>query len=129
MSLRDQIRAAKDIEHQLVEVPEWDVVVEMRTPTVRARGEMISEFMKDNGTIDYVRMYPSLVIACAYDPETGDKAFTLEDLDWLAEKSAKALERLGEVAVELSGMEKAAERLDAGKDASTPTPNSRTPSG
>lgn len=126
MGLRDQIRDAKDIESRIVEVPEWGVKVELRTPTVRTRGEMISEFMKDDGKIDYVRMYPSLVVATAYDPDTGERLFSLDDIEWLEEKSAKALEHLGEVAVELSGMEKAAERLDAGKDASTPILNSLT---
>lgn len=128
MGLRDQIRSANDIESRIIDVPEWDVKVEMRTPTVRTRGEMISEFMKDDGAIDYVRMYPSLVVATAYDPETGERLFGIEDIEWLEGKSAKALERLGEVAVELAGMEKAAERLESGKDGSTPTRNSSTSS-
>lgn len=115
MNLRERIFAAKDIESRMVSVPEWDAVVELRTPTVLRRGEMIAEFMRDDGKIDYVRMYPALVVATAYDPETGEQLFTLEDISALSEKSAKALERLGEVAVELAGMEKAADRLEEGK--------------
>lgn len=129
MNLRDKILAAKDIESQMVEVPEWDVTVEMRTPTVRTRGELIAEYMGDDAEIDYVRMYPALLVATAHDPETGDPLFTAADIDALAEKSAAAVERLGEVAVKMSGMEDAAKRIDAGKADSKRTRNGSTRSG
>ena len=128
--LRDKILQFDDIEVETVTVPEWGgVTVELRTPTVQARGELISQFMKDTGKIDYVRMYPALVVATSYDPETGEQLFTNDDVDALTLKSSKAMERLGEVAIKLSGLENAAERIDAGKDASTPILNSLTDSG
>ncbi len=113
-TLRDKILAADDIEARQVEVPEWGVTVEIRTPTVRRRGELMAEFMQD-GELDYVKLYPALVVATAYDPDSGEQLFTIADMDALAEKSAKALETLGEVAVELAGMTNAAQKLDAGK--------------
>lgn len=127
-SLREQILEYNDIEVRSVPVPEWGgLVLEMRTPTVEARGQLISQFISEGtGKIDYVRMYPSLVVATAYVPGTEDRIFTLEDITALQKKSAKALERLGAIAVELSGLEKPEERIEAGKDDSTPILNSLT---
>lgn len=128
MSIRDTIQAADDIEKRLIEVPEWDVTIEMRSPTVAARGAAMSEYM--NGTkVDYARMYPSLVIQCAYDPEDGSKLFTVADIEWLGEKSAAAMERLGDVALELSGLKDAVARVEAGKDDSNGNPNDDTNTG
>lgn len=120
--IRDKIKAAKDIEIEQVYVPAWDVTVEMRTPTVGARGDAMAEYMVD-GEIDYVRMYPSLVIQCAYDPEDGTKLFTFDDIPWLSDKSAAALEVLGSKAIDLAGLRDAVTRIEAGKVGSTTTPS------
>lgn len=127
--LRDQILAFDDIETRVVEVPEWGgVKVEIRTPSVAARGELIAQFIRDDSKIDYVRMYPALVVATSHDPDTGERLFTNDDIEALKEKSSKAMERIGEVAIELSGMQNAAERIEAGKADSSQIPNGDTPS-
>lgn len=127
-SLREQILDYEDIEIRTVSVPEWgDLKIDMRTPTVEARGELISQFIdRGTGKIDYVLMYPSLVVATAYVPGTEERIFTMSDVEALKKKSAKALERLGAIAVSLSGLEDAEERVEVGKDASTPILNSLT---
>lgn len=129
MSLRDTILAYDDIVREPVTVPEWGgMVIEMRTPTVSERGILISQFMKGD-EVDYEAMYPALVVNTAYDPTTGEKIFTADDIEPLKKKSSAAMERLGNVATRLSGMENAAKRMAEGKDDSTPTLNSGTPSG
>jgi hypothetical protein len=131
MGLRDTILNADDIESRTVDVPEWGVKLELRTPTVRARGEIISAFMRQDGeaagTVDVTNMNPVLVVMTAHDPETGELVFTRDDVDTLMEKSAAVMERLGEIALELAGLENAAERMAAGKDGSPLTRNSDTP--
>lgn len=129
MNIRDQIRQADDIETRLVEVPEWGVTIELRTPTVAARGAALADYIDENGLVDRARAYPSLVISCAYDPEDGSLLFTPADIGWLGEKSSAALERLGAVAVELSGLKNVEERIKAGKADSKPTSNGATSTG
>jgi hypothetical protein len=127
MGIRDTILAAQDIEQRVVDVPEWGVKLELRTPTVKERGELITKFMRDEGTLDVVAMNPLLVVMCAHDPETGERVFGPDDVDMLFDKSAAVMERLGEIALELSGLQNAAERMAEGKDDSTSTPNTDTP--
>ena len=128
MNLRDKILNAYDIEHRLVDVPEWGVKVELRTPSVRQRGELIASFMGADGELDYVKMYPSLVIATAFDPKTGEPIFTPDDFEALTTKSGKAMETLGSVAVEIAGLDQAAKRVAEGKDDSSPTLSTGTSS-
>jgi len=119
-TLREAILNADDLESRTVEVPEWNnLVVELRSPSVERRGEMMTEYMKD-GAIDFVRLYPALIVATAFDPETGEPVFTNGDIELLTKKSAKAMERLGAIASELSGMTNVQERVDEGKDSSSP---------
>jgi hypothetical protein len=128
MGIRDKVFAANDIESRVVDVPEWDVKLELRTPTVLERGELIAKFMREEGTLDVVAMNPLLVVMCTHDPDTGDRVFTADDIDGLLGKSAAVMERLGEICLELSGLQNAAERLTEGKDVMTSTPNSATSS-
>lgn len=118
-TLREAILNADDLESRTVEVPEWGVTVELRSPSVERRGEMMTEYMTD-GAIDFVRLYPALIVATAFDPESGDALFTNGDIPLLAKKSAKAMERLGAIASELSGMTNVQDRVDEGKDSSLP---------
>jgi hypothetical protein len=44
------------------------------------------------------------VAAASFDPETGDQIFTIDDIPWLKEKSAKAIERISSIASRLAGI-------------------------
>jgi hypothetical protein len=124
--MRDLIFGSDDLVSELVDVPEWGVTIELRTPTVARRGELISEFISENGKIDYVRMYPALVVSTACVPGTEEPLFSREDIEALANKSSLAMERLGKVAVQLSGLDDAAEKVEVGKESLTPILNSLT---
>ena len=126
-TLREQIKEADDIKSEIVTVPEWgDVKIEMRTPTVGRRAELTQEYVSD-GEIDFERMFPALVVASAYDPETGELLFTIEDIDWLVNKSSAALERLGRVASTLAGLREGDAAVEAGKDVSSSITSDGTP--
>lgn len=118
MSIRDQIIASSDIETELVEVPAWGVTVEVRSMDGRTRLNMMSTVTDTNGEIEMTKLYPDIIIACAHDPETGERVFDENDRDLLLSKSAGALELVASASMRVSGM--AAASLDeAGKDSSS----------
>lgn len=124
VSLRDRILNAPDIQHEVVTVPEWGVDVQVRSMSARERADMFQE-AATGGELDFVKLFPSLVIACTYDPATGEKLFTAADLDRLLEKSGSALELVATAAMRVSGMDKDA-AARAGKDSSSATAPSTT---
>lgn len=104
MSLRDRILAADDIGRESVEVPQWGVTVEVRTMSAGQRSRMIASCSNPDGTIDLDRLYPMLIVATVFDPETGAPVFDENDLAVLQEKSASAIEFVALKAMRLSGM-------------------------
>lgn len=104
MSLRDRILASNDIESSTIHVPQWDLDIELRTLSAADRAKLIASCMTAEGTVDVQKMYPSLIIACVYDPETKGRVFSEEDMDAIADKSASAIEFVAQKAMEMSGM-------------------------
>ena len=103
MSLRDQILACKDIQSEVVEVPQWGVTVEVRGMTARQRALVLQESVDAKGAVNLQKLYPQLVVMSTYDPETSEPVFLSGDFDAVAEKSGAALEVIAQVAMRLSG--------------------------
>ncbi len=116
-SMRERILALDDVESELVDLPVWGVKLEVRSMTGTERAAMLERFIDDRGEMNVRDLYPSLVIASVFDPETGDKVFGPDDHDALNEKNAAALERLAQAAMRLSGISQEAQE-DLGKDSS-----------
>ena len=117
-SLLETIRNADDTEKLLVEVPEWGgVKVELRSMSAAARMKLLKDAGALDGETDAAKMYPSMIIATAFDPDTGERLFSPDDESWLMEKSMTALDRLGTAAMQVSGL--APEAVEAGKDGSS----------
>jgi len=114
VSLRDKILEASDIATEMVEVPEWDVTIEMRGMSGADRAR-IFEAVSDNGDVKASLLFAETVIATAYDPETGAPIFDSNDVTALMQKSAQAIDRLAKVGLRLSGMEGEASTDAAGK--------------
>ena len=110
VDIRAKIAGAQDIKKEMVTVEEWDnVEIEVRTLTGKERAVMMNSAIDTNtGTVDFVKMYPELIIAGSYDPESGDKLFSEGDRDFLNAKSGAAIEKLAAVILRLSGMDKGA---------------------
>lgn len=108
MSLRDQILATDDIQKTIVVVPEWnDLKVEVRGMTGADRTAILSSAINPTtGQVDFRVMYPDIVIATCFDPETGERIFSDNDRDALLSKSATALDRLAEVGMSVGGLTK-----------------------
>jgi hypothetical protein len=105
MSLRDQILAKNDIRKKIVNVPEWGIDVEVRGMTGADRTTILENAVNpETGSVDLKVMYPAIVIASCYDPETGEKIFTPEDKDLLLSKSATALDLLAQEGMQVGGM-------------------------
>jgi len=104
--LREKILNAKDQRKEKVYIEEWDVEIEVRSMTGKERAEIIRKSVdKDkDGQVDVTLLTVNSVIACCYDPTTGEKVFEPTDRDILLTKNAGALEKLAEVALELSGL-------------------------
>lgn len=119
MSLRDQILAVKDIATESVKVPEWGLTVEVRGMTAAERTRIMNLAMKDGGDLDLQMVYPEIVIATAFDPETGMQVFDPSDRDALLGKAATAVDRIALAGMRLSGFTKEAAD-EAGKDSSEP---------
>lgn len=118
MSLRDKILNADDIESELIEVPTWDVTVEVRSMDARSRTRLIKMASNEQGMVDMEVIYPEMVMLCCYDPETGERIFGEEDRDALMSKSSVPVELLALAAMRVSGMNSTAVD-DSGKDFST----------
>jgi hypothetical protein len=117
MSLRDKICNAQDIEKELVAVPQWDATIEVRSMSAKARARLLKFAVQADGKMDFEKLYPAILIACCYDPESGDPVFTDGDEAMLNSKSAGPVETIAQVGMRMSGLAQGA--LDEGKDASS----------
>ena len=101
MSLRDTILTATDIDEREVTVPEWgNITLLLKGMTGKQRIQLVE---KASNT-QKVYMYSDILIAVAYDPDTGDLVFDAADREALSEKAGGVLERLAQIAMELSGV-------------------------
>lgn len=120
MSIKNKIRSAKDIDRELVSVPEWDVEIEVRSMTVRQRAAFLAanQDHSEDGPARIEAVYGQILVTCCIDPETGDAVFDEDDLSWLmTEKSGSVIDRLVTRCLEASGLkEKAVD--EAGKSSS-----------
>jgi len=117
VSIRDQILAKQDIPSEMVDVPEWGVKVEVRGMTGAERTRIMDKATQNAGDVNLQFVYPEIVIATAFDPETGEQVFKPSDRDALLAKSATALDRIAAVGMRLSGFT-AESADDMGKDSS-----------
>ena len=112
----EDVLAVQDISREMVDVPEWGFTFEVRSMTAAERTH-IMEMAQKAGQVDLSLVYPEIIIATTFNPETGEKVFTSEHSEALMAKNAAALDRLAKVGLRLSGMtEEAADA--AGKDSS-----------
>lgn len=118
MNLRDKILAANDIPSQLVRIDEWDVDLMVKGMSAGDRISLMQgAFDQATGQVNMAAVYPDVVVACVFDPETNDPIFTNADKTAILAKSSAAVEKIADVGLRLSGIGK--EESDAaGKDSS-----------
>jgi hypothetical protein len=105
---RDQIQNASDVQRERVPVPEWGGDVLVQGLSAKDRDDYEATILRMNGTdakVNLANARVKLVVRTVID-EAGNKIFSAEDVNWLAQKSAAAIERVYAVASRLSGISK-----------------------
>jgi hypothetical protein len=113
VSIRDQILSSVDVQSEIVHIPEWGVDVEVRGMAAAERIAMYDAIataqQSGKAAAQVAVMWPTLVIGCTYDPETGQQVFTNDDWTALAQKSGAAVDRIATTAMRLSGISEGSE--------------------
>jgi len=113
---------ADDLTTELVEVPEWEVSLTVRTMTGSERDvfeDSISQ-ATNNGRVDLRGLKVKLVALTVLD-DNGDRLFDDADLPALNKKSASAIDRIFQVAQRLNGLtDKDAKELAGNSDGGQP---------
>lgn len=109
------ILACDDATFRDEDVPQWGGTVRVRALTGKERDafEASNREIREDGTLVYLpdNMRAKLVGRSLINPETGERLFTDQQINALGDKNAAVLNRIYEVAAELSGL-----TGDAGKD-------------
>ena len=106
MSVKDKIRAAKDFKSEVVDCPEWDMQIEVRTMRGVDRARMLKSSSNDKGEVVGEMFQAYLIAISSYDPATGERIFSEDDVEWIQEKSVDVLDRISEVAMRINGLDK-----------------------
>jgi len=138
-TLKDKIKAAQDLITRSRPIPEWDVDVELRSPTVGTRRDIVKRYTTTNADgdteVDLVEMQFALMLAMVFEPgaEVGATLFDDVDTEWLVDKNGDVVWTLAQECMELAGFvggdatESAEEaQIDAGKASSSETAPSET---
>ena len=105
VSVKDKIRQASDRAKESVEVPEWDVTIEVRSMSAKQRARFAT--LIDSGVAgDRVEgLWTNILTSCCFDPETGEALFDVSDMEWLLEeKSGAVIDRIVAACLEVSGL-------------------------
>jgi hypothetical protein len=114
--LRSKILSSDDLPEVAMYVKLWDVNIIVRGMSAGGRGALMDKAMdKMTKELDFGKLYPLLLVATVYDPDTDQKIFTLSDVGPLLEKSGAAMEEIAQVAMKLSGFD-TEETEELGKD-------------
>jgi len=106
MLTREQILKKADTQIKIVKVPEWGGDVRVRGMTGEERDAFegsITTIKEGKSEVDTKNIRAKLVIQCVID-EKGERIFDMKDVLALGKKSAKALQRIFEVAGDLCGL-------------------------
>jgi len=103
---REDILAADDIVTEAVEVPEWGGTVLVRGMSGKQRDIFDAGWIKDTEDSRKVNItnFRARLCAATVVNEAGKYIFTPKDVSDLAKKSATALQKVFDVAVELCGL-------------------------
>jgi hypothetical protein len=118
--IRSRIRKVRPYSKVDVDIPEWDITVEVRSMSLGDRNDIAALMATDGGESDTKKFYPGVIIACTYDAN-GDKVFTDDDIAWVTSLDAHILDKIAIPAMKLNGFVE--EKVDeaAGKSDGTET--------
>lgn len=109
---KEAILAADDLPRELVNVPEWGGDVFVRTMTGTDRDAFEASLIGKEGRMENVR---ARLVSLALCNEAGERMFDDAEIAALGKKSARALDRVFNVAQRLNGI--GTEQVEAAKKA------------
>jgi hypothetical protein len=127
---KEQILAAKDLQYEDIDVPEWGGTVRVRVMTGSERDSFEQSIMKSEGreiVRDMANMRAKLLVRTICD-ENNKRIFTDKEINLLGEKSASGLEKVFELAQRLNklgatSVEDAEKNLEGGVSDSSISPS------
>lgn len=78
-------------------------VVQVRPLKLTARTKLVKACSTESGEVDTEKLIPHLVIACTFDPATGQPIFTAGDFEAIEQLPAVEVDPLWGAAAELNG--------------------------
>ena len=105
---KKQILEANDIEIKVVNIPEWGGKVNVKALTGTERDKFEASIVSVRGKSQHVNMQnirAKLCSLCIVD-ENGERLFSDAEIGQLGKKSAKPLDRIFDIASEMSGITK-----------------------
>lgn len=137
MNIKDKIREADDLLRLEYPIAEWDVTLELRSPSVQTRRDIVSRYTSTNeatgiAEVDLVEMQFALILAMAYEPGATEPLFDEDDMEWLREKNGEVVWGLAEACMKMTGLstseddQPGLEQIEAGKESSSETETSET---
>ncbi len=109
MLTRDAILKANDIQQEVVEVPEWGGSVIVQGMTGQERDLFEKSIVQDDKdgenkrTVNYEYFRAKLLVYTVRN-EDGTRMFDEADVEALGAKSGRAIQRIADVALKLSGL-------------------------
>jgi len=104
MSIRDTILKAGQ-RSELVDVPFWDVKIEMRGQTVQQQYAILDKVRDADGEIDGMQLALETILACSYEPDTDDLVFDPADKDSLSSADSQSFNVLLRAANRAAGFD------------------------
>ncbi len=111
MNLKESIRAADDLPREPVDIPEWKdgagkpIKVWVRPMMADERDSYEAELLRaqKEGAAGVSNVRGRYLARCTLD-EQGARVFEDGDAEWIGQKSARAVERIFDVIIKLSGL-------------------------
>mgnify|MGYP001808311995 CR=1 FL=1 len=120
--LSEKIKAADDTSAEPYDIPEWGVILSIRSMTARSRATFVADMATEDGDMGGINssekieaLWWNVISQTCFDPETGDPAFEAGDELWLFNKNARIVNDLANRCMEASGLTEEAS-TNAGKD-------------
>ncbi len=122
MSIRDQIIKA-ELHNESIDVPGWNVKIEVRARTVKQQYDLLEKCRKPDGDIDGMLLAVETILACSFDPDSGERVFDTADRDMLLDSDSSDFNVLLAAANRAAGLEDVDE-VEARLKETTPDVNS-----
>ncbi|MFB5622533.1 MAG: hypothetical protein ACE5RH_00930 [Nitrosarchaeum sp.] len=105
-NLREKIKNIDDIKKEILDIPEWECSIEIRSMTAKQRANILDKVTNEGGSIDNDLFFSHMIVASCFDSETGELIFDMDDANWIMDKSSGPIEKLMSNIMRISGLNK-----------------------